>query len=143
MPLACSTGALHACATCKRRLPTEEHALSKPQAYLSNRQTSSIAALEFAYPGQSDVVGVLEGLVAKDADGADAIGRHGDDLQEEHVEGLLKAPAFWLRGMHRPQHAQLGVLGKQQPQHVAVLGPHAPHHLPHLRHRHVARPAPA
>ena len=85
---------------------------------------------------------MLEGLVPHHAGGADAVGRHREDLQEEHAVGLLKGVGLdMLLDIHRAQHAQRGALGEQQPQHGGVLGPHAPHDLAHLRHCHEARPA--
>lgn len=40
-----------------------------------------------AHPCQGNVVGVLEGVVADEAGRPHAVGRYGDDLQEEHSVG--------------------------------------------------------
>lgn len=98
-----------------------------------------------AHPGQGDVVGVLEGVVADGAGRPHAVGRDGHDLQEEHSVGGREcgragsSPA--ARAGAEAEQPQARVLRVHERQDVAVLRPHAPHDLPHLRHCHEARPA--
>lgn len=121
-----------------RRVRKKRKALSDPQV-----ETQVVDLGRANYPGESNVVRVLEGGISDEAGRPHAVGCNRHHLQEEHAVRVRKAPPGFAAAavMAEAKEAEAGVLGVHEGEDVGVVAPHARHDLPHLRHRHEPWPA--